>query len=63
MNKKVTERSFTSGLKEEFSISFDFSIGEYIAIAQDASKTNNGFIGAWGDNSLGDSNIGVAKLK
>ncbi|GAB64359.1 MAG: exo-alpha-sialidase [Candidatus Jettenia sp.] len=63
MNRKVTERSFDSGLKDEFVSSFDFSIGEYITIAQDASKTNNGFIGAWGDNSLSDSNIGVAKLK
>ncbi|TLD40928.1 MAG: hypothetical protein JETT_2805 [Candidatus Jettenia ecosi] len=63
MNRKVTKRSFTSGLKEEFVFSFYFSIGEYIAIAQDASKANNGFIGAWGESSLGDNNIGVAKLK
>lgn len=62
-NSKVTKKSFAPipGVNDFF-VDEDY-MGDYIAIAQDASKTNNGFIGAWGDNSLGDANIGVAKIK
>jgi hypothetical protein len=34
-----------------------FYMGDYIAIAADATGRNPGAIAAWGDNALGDANV------
>lgn len=62
-NFKVSTKSFApiTGANDLF-ITDDY-MGDYLAIASDASKINSGFIAAWGDNSLGDANISMNRLK
>ncbi|WP_199514206.1 sialidase family protein [Nucisporomicrobium flavum] len=38
-------------------------MGDYIAIATDATGRNPGAIAAWGDNALGDANVGQRKFE
>lgn len=63
INKKVTKKSFVpvTGWNDFFVN--PFYMGDYIALAQDVSETYSGFVGAWGDNSLGDANIAIDQLK
>jgi hypothetical protein len=60
-NNRLTARSFPpiTGW-QDFVVNPSY-MGDYIAVAADATGRNPGVIVAWGDNSLGDSNVLVTR--
>ena len=62
-NTKVSNKSFApvTGWNDVFVN--DSYMGDYLGIAADTSKTNDGCISAWGDNIRGDANILTTKTQ
>ena len=56
-NSRLTSQSFPPITGWQDLIVNPFYMGDYIAVAADATGTYNGVIAAWGDNSLGDANV------
>lgn len=62
-NTKVSKKSFApvTGWNDVF-VNNSY-MGDYLGIAADTSKTNDGCISAWGDNIRGDANILTTKTQ
>lgn len=60
-NKKITQKSFPAVPGQD--VLFDpLYMGDYDSLASDFTRTNSGFIGAWGDNSLGNPDVKAEKF-
>ncbi|MBZ0169514.1 MAG: hypothetical protein K8F29_08760 [Kofleriaceae bacterium] len=59
-NKKITKTNFPAvpGQDAKFSRTY---MGDYDSPAIDFTHANGGFVGAWGDNSLGNPDVKVGK--
>ncbi|HWR21725.1 MAG TPA: sialidase family protein [Verrucomicrobiae bacterium] len=60
-NKKMTKNNFSAVPNQDLLINPSY-MGDYDGLASDFTKTNSGFIGAWGDNSLGNPDIKAGKF-
>jgi len=60
-NKKMTKNNFSAVPGQDLLLSSAY-MGDYDSLASDFTKTNRGFVGAWGDNSLGNPDIKVDKF-
>lgn len=60
-NKKMTKKNFPAVPGQDLLLNYTY-MGDYDGLASDFTKTNSGFIGAWGDNSLGNPDIKAGKF-
>jgi hypothetical protein len=60
-NKKITKTNFPAVPSQDLLLNSRY-MGDYDGLASDFTKTNSGFIGAWGDNSLGNPDIKAGKF-
>jgi hypothetical protein len=60
-NRRVTRNNFAAIHDEDFLVNTVY-MGDYLGIAADRLRQGDGVIVAWGDNSLGDPNVAVAKV-
>lgn len=60
-NKKITKNNFSAVPSQDLLLNSRY-MGDYDGLASDFTKTNGGFIGAWGDNSLGNPDVKVDKF-
>jgi hypothetical protein len=60
-NKKMTKNNFPAVPSQDLLLNPSY-MGDYDGLASDFTKTNSGFIGAWGDNSLGNPDIKAGKF-
>ncbi|CBE67408.1 MAG: exo-alpha-sialidase [Candidatus Methylomirabilis oxygeniifera] len=60
-NKKMTKKNFPAVPSQDLLLNSRY-MGDYDGLASDFTKTNSGFIGAWGDNSLGNPDIKAGKF-
>lgn len=60
-NKRITKQSFPAVPGQD--VMFDpLYMGDYDSLASDFTRTKSGFIGAWGDNSLGNPDVKAEKF-
>ena len=55
-NTKMTTKNFAAVPGQDFLVNFVY-MGDYDSLATDFTQVNSGFIGAWGDNSLGNPDV------
>jgi hypothetical protein len=55
-NTRLTRKNFAAVPAQDFLIN-PFYMGDYDSLATDFTQVNSGFIGAWGDNSLGNPDV------
>ena len=60
-NKRITKKSFPAVPGQDELVDRRY-MGDYDGLASDFTKTNSGFIGAWGDNSLGNPDVKAEKF-
>lgn len=60
-NKRITKKSFPAVPGQDVILN-PLYMGDYDGLASDFTNTNSGFIGAWGDNSLGNPDVKVDKF-
>lgn len=60
-NKRITKSSFLPVPSQDLLTNPRY-MGDYDGLASDFTKTNSGFVGAWGDNSLGNPDIKAGKF-
>jgi len=60
-NKRITKKSFPAVPGQDVLMHPRY-MGDYDGLASDFTKTNSGFVGAWGDNSLGNPDVKVDKF-
>lgn len=60
-NKRITKKSFPAVPGQDVLLNPGY-MGDYDGLASDFTKTNSGFIGAWGDNSLGNPDVKAEKF-
>lgn len=60
-NKRITKKSFPAVPGQDVLLEPRY-MGDYDGLASDFTKTNSGFIGAWGDNSLGNPDVKAEKF-
>lgn len=60
-NKKITKKNFPAVPSQDLLTNPRY-MGDYDGLASDFTKTNSGFVGAWGDNSLGNPDIKAGKF-
>lgn len=60
-NKKMTKTNFSAVPSQDLLLNPRY-MGDYDGLASDFTKTNSGFIGAWGDNSLGNPDVKAGKF-
>ena len=60
-NKRLTKKSFPA-VPGQDELLHPRYMGDYDGLASDFTKTNSGFVGAWGDNSLGNPDVKVDKF-
>ncbi len=60
-NKKITKKNFSAVPNQDLLLAETY-MGDYDGLASDFTKTNSSFIGAWGDNSLGNPDIKARKF-
>ena len=60
-NKKITKKNFPAVPGQDVLLD-PLYMGDYDSLASDFAKTNGGFIGAWGDNSLGNPDVKAEKF-
>lgn len=60
-NTRLTDQSFATITGWQDILVNPFYMGDYISVAVDATRANDGVIAAWGDNALGDANVSFSK--
>lgn len=60
-NKRITKKNFPAVPGQDVLLNPRY-MGDYDGLASDFTKTNSGFIGAWGDNSLGNPDVKAEKF-
>ncbi len=60
-NKKISKKNFAAITCQDFFLDCAY-MGDYDGLASDFTKVNTGFIGAWGDNSLGNPDVKASRF-
>ncbi|MBI2883747.1 MAG: exo-alpha-sialidase [Candidatus Methylomirabilis oxyfera] len=60
-NKRITKKNFPAIPGQDVLLN-PLYMGDYDGLASDFTKTTSGFIGAWGDNSLGNPDVKAEKF-
>lgn len=60
-NKKITKDNFPAVPNQDVFVD-PLYMGDYDSLASDFTNTNGGFVGAWGDNSLGNPDVKAGKF-
>lgn len=60
-NRRMTAKTFAPVPAQDFLID-PFYMGDYDSVASDFTQVNSGFIGAWGDNTLGNPDVKADKF-
>ncbi len=60
-NTRISRKSFAPITCQDFLLDCAY-MGDYDSLTNDFTKVNTGFIGAWGDNSLGNPDVNASRF-